>query len=80
MKSSVSSRGQAMFQFLIKVDLHDRDRIHLDRDAAQFTVALDSVAIAKIEIRIFMVHRKIDDCPGSHIRQVHVAAVVVRLQ
>jgi len=79
MKSSLEPRPGDVPIF-DQVDLHDRGRIHLDRDAAQFTVALGSVAIAKIEIRIFMVYRKIDDCPGSHIRQVHVAAVVVRLQ
>ena len=63
---------------LDEVDLHRRHRRVLDGDAAELAVALGGVAVAEEEQRAGRVHRQVDDGARRHVRQVHVAAVVVR--
>jgi hypothetical protein len=60
--------------------LDRRHRRVLDGHAAKFAVSLGRVAVAQVEKAAGRIDGKIDDRTGANVRQIHIAAIVVRLQ
>src|SRR6516165_11610503 len=88
-RSGAADRHQEIFSLetwpregpiLDNVDLESNGGALLDCDAGELAVALRRMAIADIEQTALYMHGKIEDGAGRDIGQVHVAAVIVRLQ
>ena len=77
---AVFEPGPGDLPVLDEIDVQGCRRRDLDGYTAKFAVALPSMAVAQVKIGLLVHHREIDDGARGHIRQVHVATPIIRLQ